>query len=215
MPRNRDQSRYITFHNEPSASSASEVVSIQNSFKLMDSSRHSKTIANPKPSKWQRIVFAIRRTLFCPSKQTSTTTSSSCSQPDGRSPSRSTFWCCCWCGSTPPPAFNTTAPETTVSSARFQTRSNSTPATTIAHPTNPPIVAYESRRVTMGGKYWKGDDSFRTNSDRFLETLEQDMQAERIMQRNRGKQQFKVSLLFRGIRFEELLIAIKKMWIKH
>lgn len=217
MPRDR----YITFHNEPSASSAAEVVTIhQHNFKLMDPSSNSnsrKAIANQtrsKPSRWLRFVISIRRILWPSSKKTAHSPNSQHAQP-ATFPSRGSFWCCCWCGSSPPPSFSTTtSPEMASSSSRchrsplsvaaghdggFQRhakRSDSTPSTNLAVPS---IVVHGTRRSTMGGKYWNGDDSFRSNSDRFLETLEQDMEAERIWQRNRGKRPFQVSLLFRGI----------------
>lgn len=235
MPRERDQNRYITFHNDPSASSESEVVSIHHNFKLMDTSTSNansrNTITNStasKPSRWQRYVFAIRRTLCLSSKKkpASLSSSSQYNHVSSSKSSRRSFWCCCWCGSSPPPTFNTNSPDTVFSSryhappvvagnasrtvefSRHANRLNSSaPSASSTQVPHPPIVVHGVRKPTLSGKLWNGDDSFRSNSDRFLETLEQDMEAERTLQRNRGKRPFQVALLFRGIQRHRIVMG--------
>lgn len=212
MPRDRDQHRYITFRNEPSSASATEVVSIHHSFKLMDTAQHTARTraailnATPSKSRWHRVASATRRALCVSSKKTThLADAGACSYPSissGRG-HRSSFWCCCWCGSTP--SFNAAASSDMAISSRYRAASPAVGEATYAAAVPPrfgvattsPVVHGAQR--TTSAKYWNGDDSFRSNADRFLQTLEQDMEAERSLRRGRGNRPLKVSLLFRGI----------------
>lgn len=208
MPRDRAPKRYSHFHNEISTSSTTsdqpDTNNHHHTFKLMDRPQHNAIFRNSivdfhqKPStttesRWQRCMVAMRRTIFCLSEEKPARNCQPITPPP-----RNAFWCWCgsWCGRsthqapTSPSRYNQNPSLAEIAALRSVGYS----------PAEGSIAFHGHRRMmTSGGKPWKVDDSFRSNSDRFLETLEQDMEAERILQCNRGKRPIKASQLFRGI----------------
>lgn len=199
----KDDNRYSTFHNDIRYSS-NENLQIHQPFKRMESATTKKSIKASTKKKKHCLLYTFQR--ICCFKLWQRFCACCCyccsCKPTGKH--RRKCCCCFCCGGE---SKFTNREQSTVQlneinstpSARYRPTVQTITVNVPQQPLPPPPANAMNSLKKSKRKYWNWNDSLRSNSDRFLETLEYDMEGERSLKRNYGKRP--VASYLQGITF--------------
>lgn len=205
----KDDNRYSTFHNDVRYSS-NENLTIHHQFKRMESGTIKKSISSvTTKSKWSCLVYCLQRMCCLTVWQRLCGCCCCCTCCITGSQRKR---CCGCCGSR-----TSVGPDKTIkdfTQYKCELQLNEVNATSSRYRPDT-VAAPDQRNITQAEvttsrntvnyskkpkrKLWNWNDSLRSNSDKFLETLEYDIEGEKSLKRNYGKKSLKSSSYFQGI----------------